>query len=168
MKHIGFWKRLLAYLIDIIPIVIAVGAIFYFFFGFDEAIHARFTRMDDLDARVRFSKLRNWVRDLSFLVWLGYCLVMEPSPFQGTLGKRIVGIKVVDRDGRRLLFPRALVRTSTKLASYVALGTGYLWIAFTKSKQGWHDKAAKTFVVSRHVANNELNPTIEPTAGGSI
>ena len=168
MQHIGFWKRTLAYLIDITPIVIGVGAIFYFFFGFDEAIHARFTRTDDFDARVRFLKLRNWVRDLSFLVWLGYCLVMEPSPLQGTLGKRIVGIKVVDRDGRRLSFPRALAHTSTKLASYVALGIGFLWIAFTKSKQGWHDKAARTFVVSRHVANNELNPTYEPVSGGSI
>jgi len=168
MKCTGFWKRVLAYTIDIIPITLAVATVFYFFFGFDEAIHARFMRMDDLDARVRFLKLRNWVRDLSFLVWLGYCLIMEPSPLQGTFGKRIVGIIVVDRHGRRLSFPRALACTSTKLASYCALGIGFLWIAFNKSKQGWHDKAAKTFVVSRDVANNELNPTNEPAAGGSI
>lgn len=92
---------------------------------------------------------------------LGYCLVMEPSPTQGTLGKRLVGIKVVDQHGRRLSFSRALARTTTKLTSYGALGLGFLWIAFTKSRQGWHDQAAKTFVVRGSSADHEQNPVDE-------
>lgn len=161
MAYAGRGRRLLAFVTDIIPITLAVAALFYFFFGLDEAIHARFARMDDFDARVRLVKLRAWVRDLSFLVWLGYCLVMEPSPMQGTLGKPLVGIKVVDQHGRRLSFSRALARTTTKLASYGALGLGFLWIAFTKSRQGWHDQAARTFVVRRSSADHELNPMDE-------
>jgi uncharacterized RDD family membrane protein YckC len=126
-----------------------VGTIFFFFFGFDEAIRARFADADDLDARRQFFFLRNSVRDLSFFVWLGYCLIMESSPLQGTLGKHLVGIKVITSEGNRLSFFQALVRTSTKIFSYFALGLGFIWGAFTKEKQGWHDKMAKAYVICK-------------------
>ncbi|HEY4989416.1 MAG TPA: AIR carboxylase family protein, partial [Opitutaceae bacterium] len=32
-------------------------------------------------------------------------------------------------------------------ASVLALGLGFIWIAFDREKQGWHDKIAGTVVV---------------------
>ncbi len=147
MNHAGFWKRTIAYLIDILPIVIVVAAVFYTWFGFDEIIQARWRDKGDIEARREFLQMRNWIRDLSFLIWLGYCFVMEASPMQGTIGKYMLGIKVVDQHGERLSYSRSFLRTSSKLASYAALSLGFLWIVFTKQKQGWHDKAAQTFVL---------------------
>lgn len=157
MEHVGFWKRTVAYLIDIIPIMLLVSIIFYFYFGFDEAIRAYFANKDDLTARIHFLRLRSLIRDTSFFCWLGYCLIMESSPFQGTLGKYFLGVRVVDYKGETLSFTKALVRTLLKIISYVALGAGFLWIAFTKQKQGWHDKVAKTFVIRSNstVAQND-------------
>ncbi|NOU37041.1 MAG: RDD family protein [Kiritimatiellaceae bacterium] len=148
MEHSGFWKRVVAYLIDIIPITLLVIGIFYFYFGFDDAIRAYFANKDDLDAKLRFYRFKGLVRDMSFFCWLGYCLFMESSPLQGTLGKYFLGMRVVDSKGETLSFTKALVRTLMKVISYVVLGAGFLWIAFTKQKQGWHDKVAKTFVIN--------------------
>ncbi len=150
MEHSGFWKRVVAYLIDIIPLTLLVIVVFYFYFGLDDVIRTYFANKDDVDAKFRFYSFKGLIRNMSFFCWLICCLVMESSPLQGTLGKYLLGIKVVDSHGETLSFTKALVRTLMKVVSYVALGAGFLWIAFTKQKQGWHDKAAKTFVVSRN------------------
>ncbi|HLB28285.1 MAG TPA: RDD family protein [Dehalococcoidales bacterium] len=65
-----------------------------------------------------------------------------------TPGKMIVRIKVVnargDVPGLAAAFLREIIGKSL---SSLALGLGYLWIAFHKEKQGWHDIIASTRVV---------------------
>lgn len=46
---------------------------------------------------------------LLVIIWLYYAL-LESSPLQASLGKIIMGIKVVDRRGRRLTFWQATER----------------------------------------------------------
>lgn len=72
---------------------------------------------------------------------------MESSRYQGTLGKIVMGIKVVDHNNQRLEFPRALLRNLSKILSGFLLGLGYIMIIFDDRKQGLHDKIADTFVV---------------------
>ena len=38
MQHVGFWKRLLAYIIDILPITLLVFAFYFFFLDFDQML----------------------------------------------------------------------------------------------------------------------------------
>ncbi len=158
MKYAGFWRRSLAYMFDILPVTLVMAVLFYFYFGFDEIVQARLQDKGDIEARKSFLQMRNWIRDLSFLIWLGYCFVMEASPMQGTIGKYLLGIKVVDQHGERLSYSRSFLRASTKLASYAALSLGFLWVAFTKQKQGWHDKAAQTFVICKKGSVYENEP----------
>ena len=72
---------------------------------------------------------------------------MESSKYQATLGKMAMGIKVVNYNGQRLDFTKALLRNLSKFLSAFILGIGYIMIIFDDRKQGLHDKIADTFVV---------------------
>jgi uncharacterized RDD family membrane protein YckC len=80
------------------------------------------------------------------VVWL-YFAFMESSRWQATLGKRALGIVVVDREGRRLSFLRATARYFASLISYASLFAGFIMGAFTKNGQTLHDMIADTRVV---------------------
>ncbi|MDN3205265.1 RDD family protein [Algoriphagus sediminis] len=141
--------RFIAYLIDIIPIILLVSAFFYFFLGFDEVLSRYLSRGNDVQPRIEFISDRNLIRNISFLIWVVYCIVMESSPKQGTLGKLIMGIKVIDQEGNRLSFSQASLRNLGKIVSAAVIFLGFAWILFDKKRQGWHDKFQKTFVVDR-------------------
>lgn len=139
-------KRLLAFIIDIVPITLIVFGVFYFFLGFDVTIENYLNRGDNIQPRIQFLWERNLIRNLSFLIWIGYCIIMESSKFQGTFGKVLMDIKVVDKHGNRLTFLKSIARNSSKLLSYVSILLGFIWILVDKKKQGWHDKLNHTFV----------------------
>ncbi|HZZ19553.1 MAG TPA: RDD family protein [Opitutaceae bacterium] len=68
--------------------------------------------------------------------------------FKGsTVGSIIVGHKVVRIDGRPVDWMTAIVRALACFISLIAVGLGFIWIAFDSEKQGWHDKIAGTVVV---------------------
>jgi serine/threonine-protein kinase len=75
-----------------------------------------------------------------------YCPVMESSNFQGTLGKKLLGIVVTDLNGNRLSFEQATKRHSSKLLSYLTLFIGFFMAGWTTKKQALHDKIAQTLI----------------------
>ena len=143
MVYAGFWRRLLAYLLDVLPIVLLTAGFFYLFLGFDLTLQA-YMEERTVESRIRFLAQRNHIRDLSFLLWIIYSMVLEASPLQGTIGKVLCGIMVVDEAGRRLGPGQSVRRNFAKLASYLPLGLGFVWAAFSKTKRAWHDSAART------------------------
>ena len=65
----------------------------------------------------------------SFVVeWL-YRAFMESSPWQATLGKRVMGLVVTDGTGQRIGFFRASVRHWSKLLSQLTFFFGFVMIA---------------------------------------
>ena len=147
MQWAGIGPRLGAYLIDVLPITLAIAFVYYFFLGFD-ATWERYTNSSgDIDARVTFLSQRNQIRDLSFTVYLLYCALTECSALQGTIGKKLLGIRVTDNNGQRLTIRRSFGRNSAKIISIIPLGLGFLWATWSKRKRGWHDMIAKTLVV---------------------
>ena len=74
---------------------------------------------------------------------------MISSRYQATIGKIALGIIVVDSNGKRLTFPRALVRELGKSVSLLTFGIGFAMIGFTKKKQGLHDLFVFSVVVDR-------------------
>jgi uncharacterized RDD family membrane protein YckC len=119
----GFWKRVLAWLIDTFVVGAATGLIIAATLG---------------------------VGFVAVVVghWL-YEAFMTSSSWQATLGKRALNMVVTDLDGRRISFARATGRHFAKWISTMALGIGYLVIAFTGRKQGLHDMIASTLVINR-------------------
>jgi hypothetical protein len=67
----------------------------------------------------------------------------------GTVGKFLLGLRVVTDDGEPVGVIGALVRTLAKLLSLVPAGLGFLLAGLTPSKQALHDFFAGTRVIYR-------------------
>jgi uncharacterized RDD family membrane protein YckC len=64
-----------------------------------------------------------------------------------TIGKKIMGIKVVTTSGGQLDWLKAFIRSVSKILSVLPLCLGYFWMLWDEKSQTWHDKIADTFVV---------------------
>lgn len=89
--------------------------------------------------------------------WL-YFAVMESSPWQATLGKKLLGLHVTDLNGQRLTLGRATGRTLAKYLSSMTMGIGYLLCGFTERKQALHDVVAKCLVLRRSRLHANVDP----------
>ena len=83
---------------------------------------------------------------LGFLVALAYFAGMWAWK-STTVGGIVLNLKVVRLDNQPVTFPVALVRGLAAAFSVVVLFLGFLWMAWDKEKQTWHDKIAGTVVV---------------------
>lgn len=97
-----------------------------------------------------FFSLMGWVLLLGFPVYE----VLMTTLTGATLGKKLVGIRVVDQNtGRNLSLGSAFVRQVIPFAGFLVLVFGgvivYLSPIFDNSRrmQGWHDKAAGDLVI---------------------
>jgi uncharacterized RDD family membrane protein YckC len=85
---------------------------------------------------------------VNLLIGLAYFGYFEGSGSGQTVGKRALGIRVIDfNTGGPIGFGRGLLRYLGKLVSGFVLLLGYLWMLWDKEKQTWHDKIATTVVV---------------------
>lgn len=64
-----------------------------------------------------------------------------------TIGGVLLNLKVVRLDGKPVTFPVALVRALAGAFSVIVFCLGFLWIAWDREKQAWHDKIVGTVVV---------------------
>ncbi len=78
--------------------------------------------------------------------WL-YFAAFESSRWQATPGKKVLGLRVTDLEGRRLSFIRASGRYFGKIISWLLLGVGFVLAGFTEKKQALHDMLAGCLVV---------------------
>jgi uncharacterized RDD family membrane protein YckC len=67
----------------------------------------------------------------------------------GTIGMRVLRLRVVDRDGRRVGLTRSLARWAASLISQVILFLGFFMIAFRADRRALHDLIAGTWVVHK-------------------
>ena len=88
---------------------------------------------------------------LATLSFVGLCSFpgMESSPTQGTLEKRLCGIKVTDLRGGRISGARALGRNLLKLVFFVLFPLSVVMIVRGARMQSIHDRLAGTQVLRR-------------------
>ena len=142
----GFWIRFLAAMIDFVLIFFAVvaGAIVFgifigSLFGEDAGFGAGFLVLIIVGLAAQ----------------LLYKPLMEGSEYQGTFGKHFLNMKVVDKNGRRIAMSTSFIRTLVfLLQTSIPVISWFSWlalfvIAFTDEKQGLHDFAADTYVISK-------------------
>lgn len=144
MTYAGFWKRVAAYLVDsfIYFVIMYIAA---FVLGLLLAVSTpinpnALSAGQDLLLKVLGSLL-------SLTCYLTYYVWAESSPWQATVGKKLMGLKVTDIYGRRISFWRALGRRVGMIVSGLTLGIGYLMCIWTAKKQCLHDKMASCLVV---------------------
>lgn len=120
MRYAGFWIRFVAVLVD--AIIIAI-------------IEAPLVLMSG--PFVFFMSIG--------VAWL-YEAAFTSGGWQGTPGKRLLGLRVTDLEGRRISFLRATGRHFAKIISALLLMIGYIMAGITERKQALHDMIAGTLV----------------------
>jgi uncharacterized RDD family membrane protein YckC len=75
-----------------------------------------------------------------------YFVVCESSPWQATLGKRLIGIKVTTVDGKRIDTARAIGRFLAAGLSWLTMNVGHALVAWTPERRALHDMIAGTRV----------------------
>lgn len=147
--YAGFWLRLTACIIDLLILNAATLIIMVplapVFFG------TRPPRPPLSGANIRPAAMLFIATIWTLWIvgtWL-YFAFFESSSWQGTPGKRALGLFVTDMQGRRISFVRATGRFFGKFLSSLILLIGYFMVAFTKKKQGLHDMLADCLVLRR-------------------
>jgi len=133
IAYAGFWRRLLAYLID--------GTLLA---GVELALYSTVHVLapDNLDA------VANIVPVAVAIGW-AYFAILESSPARGTLGKVALGLYVADLHGDPITFGRAVFRNALKSVSWLVCGIGWVLAAVTPRKQALHDLLAGTLVLRK-------------------
>jgi uncharacterized RDD family membrane protein YckC len=85
---------------------------------------------------------------LALAVGIAYFGYLEGSASGQTIGKRALGIRVIDlQAGGAIGFSRAVLRYFGRILSTIPLFLGYFWMLWDAEKQTWHDKIAGSVVV---------------------
>lgn len=170
LDYVGFWMRFVAALIDGILLGIVSAPIF---FGF--LLSAILAALSGKSAAAMGMLTIGAL--LLLVINLGYFVLMESLPTQGTLGKMALGMKVTDLAGNRISVGRAIGRSLAKqihnfvnyagLALFAIIGTtksrtnilelvvliiflyAYVRAGFDERKQALHDSVAGTYVVRK-------------------
>ena len=142
-NYATFWHRLGAYLIDYVLISLITCPL-----GFLMGVMGAVAEQSGGDAAQAASAGVTVLMYAIALVagWL-YHALMESSSWQGTVGKRVLGIRVTDLDGNRINFGRATGRYFGKIISSMICAVGFIMVLFTERKQGLHDMMASTLVL---------------------
>ena len=148
--HAGFWRRSAAYTIDYF-ITFATSYVVGLAVGFGLALGQGAAGAASTVGGI-----------LGLVVGWLYFALQESSAAQATLGKRALGIKVTDDNGRRIGFGRATGRFFGKLLSGLILAIGFMLAGWTARKLALHDMLAGTLVVFRDVQPGHPLPTVRP------
>ncbi|MCP1313692.1 MULTISPECIES: RDD family protein [unclassified Halomonas] len=150
-EYAGFWVRLGASLIDTVLFILITMPLSYSIYG------DRYFLSDDMF-------LGGWDVIISWLLPL-VATVLFWVYRSATPGKMAFKLKVVNADtGESLSLGKSFLRYVAYYASAIPLCLGFLWVAFSGKKQGWHDKIANTVVVrsrKRGVEPVEFNKVTE-------
>lgn len=131
---VGFWLRFGATFLDVLFLAVILN--------FSGAMLDVFYLIGHLDLARTIGTILG-----SILVFF-YYPCFESSKYQASIGKQILSIKVVEEEGERLTFGRALARFLAKGISFVLVFVGFIMIAFT-DKRGMHDIITDTYVVKK-------------------
>jgi uncharacterized RDD family membrane protein YckC len=144
IAYAGFWLRLVAYCIDSILLGFVLGNILL------RPLIGRIIPTDD--PWFLFTNNSPQITALMLLFLMGnwvYFALLESSPWRATVGKKILGLEVVDLQGKRLSFTRASGRFFAKILSSMTLMVGFLIAGFTQKKQALHDIVAGCLVIKK-------------------
>jgi uncharacterized RDD family membrane protein YckC len=135
-EYVGFWKRLLAFIIDTVIVMAVTVPLLWAVYG-----RAHFARTEPGFAGF-------W--DVVIQVVLPAIAVILFWRYRGaTPGKMLVSARIVDAVTHGAPSTGKLIgRYFAYLVSIIPVFLGFLWIAFDKRKQGWHDKLSGTVVIN--------------------
>ncbi|MDP3849782.1 MAG: RDD family protein [Luteolibacter sp.] len=150
VKHLNYrpangFKRVVAYLIDTLPIQMALYLVSMSIYGISPLIDP--TAATEVQIA---SHMANQLIGLGVIgIWLLYSVVAELSPWHGTFGKKVMGLTVRSVSGRPMTVGQVLGRNAAKILSILPCCLGFVWAFFTHGNRAWHDSLSNTAVAER-------------------
>jgi len=154
--YAGLGRRLVAFIIDFILVLIAGGIAIAFFSLSNGLKYAYFMTVsgvsyhDLTEAGTLDAALGPIVAAFGMLFivvpWL-YFAGFESSRSQATPGKVLMSLVVTDLEGNKPSFARTTLRFFGKFISALIIFIGFIMIGFTKKHQGLHDRIAGCLVL---------------------
>jgi len=145
MNTASFAKRLAACLIDVVILYTITQIIFFvtYFFAPPDILRQLFIAVP-------------WILLLQFL----YFILFWAFANGATPGMMLLKIRVVQANGAEISFGQSVIRYVGFILSTLPLFLGFIWVFFDEQNQGWHDKIAKTIVISEEErkTNNKRRP----------
>ncbi|WP_230414393.1 RDD family protein [Collimonas silvisoli] len=134
LEYVGFWLRVVASLVDTVLVLLFTIPLMLAFYGSSYWSDTRLIKGPG-------GFLVEWI--LPAVLVMVFWLTKQSSP-----GKMLIGARIVDeKTGGIPTTGQFIWRYAGYYLSILGLFLGYLWVAFDKKKQGWHDKLAGTVVV---------------------
>lgn len=159
IQKAGFWVRFAAYLIDGIVVgLFTIPAYVALATGDTKIERCNLDNSGDFDPSGSVEGLcevpttSTWtifgvLLAIALVATVVYFAKMEGGSGQ-TLGKRALGIRVVDaRTGGPIGTGRGVGRYFARVLSQFVCLLGYLWMLWDPEKQTWHDKMVNSYVV---------------------
>lgn len=135
--YAGFWRRAIASLLDNL-----VVGLLSFIIGM--VAFAMFNVTDEQSMQTVFNLVAK-----TNVIFACYCVWFWVKR-GATPGKQALDLYVVDAlTGKPLTTQKSVIRYVGYIISAIPFGLGFLWAAFDKRKQGWHDKLAGSVVIHR-------------------
>ena len=138
LEHAGFVSRLAAFVLDLLTLAIGSSAAVWVV-NATETLLVPFETLGVRDAVYR-------ALAAAFPLWLAYFAGLWWLTGQ-TLGKRVLGLRLVSRDGGRVPLARAIARCGGYVLSALPLYLGFVWVLFDPDRCAWHDRLTGTRVV---------------------
>ena len=137
LEYVGFWKRLVAFLIDVFILTVITVPLLLAIYG---RSYIKLAQEGGGIAGVWDFLIQYVLPTIAVIVFWRYR--------GATPGKMAISAKIVDaKTGGPASTGRLVVRYFAYLVSMLPLFLGFVWIAIDKRKQGFHDKIAGTLVV---------------------
>jgi len=150
--YAGFVSRLIAFSIDTVFISLVAFIVTWFINSLVEILHImpmldfiekQFPQVTPIIARFVGPVSAGF---LIFLFTVLYHVLLWYFTGQ-TVGKALMGMRIVPLNGGRIPLWRAFLRYFSYYLSGLVLGLGFFWIIVDNRRMGWHDKLAQTCVL---------------------
>lgn len=137
VEYVGFWKRVIASIIDTILVTIITLPIIIKIYGMRHIGVSDFSlAQGPIDFLLSYG--------LPAIIIIGFWHFKLATP-----GKMAISAIIVDAENYgKPSTSQLVVRYAGYFLSTIFLFIGFLWIGIDKRKQGWHDKIARTVVIS--------------------
>jgi uncharacterized RDD family membrane protein YckC len=134
MEYVGFWKRVVAAVIDTIVVSLIIGPLLYAIYGpayfsSDNMVHG------PADLLISY-------------VFPALFVIVFWRYKSATPGKMAISARIVDaRTGQPPSTGQLIGRYFGYFVSSIPFCLGLIWVGIDRRKQGWHDKLANTVVI---------------------
>lgn len=134
----GFVTRLFAYVADaaVVAGIVAIG-------GWIAVLIDDVIDQVGLDLRISLGAIYVFLIPLI----IGLYFVMFWSLTGRTIGKWLLGLRVIGHDGHPPTISRSIVRVVGYGLSAIVFWLGYIWVLVDDDRQAWHDHMARTWVI---------------------